>query len=65
MHEVLCSLFLDVYNVARDKDALAGELWKVGVVGVCWEIQFNLQSQVWELESFLNFYNISCKFRPS
>lgn len=42
---------------------LVGEIWREGMCRCFWEIQFNRQAQDWELESFVNFYDLLYKFR--
>lgn len=62
--ETLCSFFLNVYNVARDKKALVGGVWKEEVDNGFWEIHFNKQAKAWAAESFVNFYDHLYKSRP-
>lgn len=55
--EALCSLFRDIYSVARDKDLLVEEVWREGTITGSCEILFNREAQYWELEFFVNFYD--------
>lgn len=54
-NEGLCSLFPNVYNIAREKSVLMGWLWKAVVMGRY--RMFNLTNRIW-IGNFVNFFGL-------
>ena len=52
----LKNIFLDLYNIASNKDALVAEL--SSEANYHWNIQFTRPVQVWELKSVVSFMDL-------